>query len=885
MYAKGHWRKETYRYAAVFFDDFGNQFGAQWLDDVTMPSQSDTGFNLTNVDSQYQISLNVLSVIVSGIDITAFKDRVSGISIMRCERDKTIIAQGLLLDIIHKNGDAANVYVPVGFPRGYYSDFNQNKGESLGPNIISVMSPELDFNYSELTSTPATSGDYIESVAGLSVLNAIPNNDGVSAEHIWDKFAFTHPLPINQFKAEVQQNFSFAPNAEGAFSSIYFKNYDIPAVQDTSSELDKRVGTGGFRTLIEYKLDYVNPSGYTNVLINYVRPKGISGLYGGQSDAAKANNQYLYTGHYLPINANLLADIYDSSTGKYILNGMQVFGGDCFINLYDRAHVELARHYVKPGENPGGDTPDIDASVYNWNGIGGADKGRGTWSYALIFPCESNINVSLRAGDHISRDTSALASPGIYNPYRDEQFIYNGVYSSEKTQVTYTALPLNFKNVNRFPFMVRWSELKNLGENIDNMRVFLINNFKNVDALHGELVAGLIGNDRFFYLQERGVGYMPIEEREMTGGVVGQALQLGVGTVGQRADNLDKFYGTQHTFSVYTGDDHFAFFDFRRKALLIMSFDGQAADLTIVKGLSQFFNNIFIPVENSSNNIYNREDTINGYGIISTYDARHKLGLMTFKFKNIKPNNVDVLDFTIGFSMNPKIKAFVSFFSFIPALYIEHNNKLYSTGFNDNLLKIQGSTNYIIGQLILGSNNGTIPTSTNINNYYVCISNFTTPPSPVIPESDPTHWALAGSQSSVWQHWKGDICKFFGITYPYEIEIISNGAVTRDANNTIDEKVFDNCEVYGNDTAFTDVIYTDSKRIASDNNIQSNNKNFRYIDNSWWFNVALSKGKERMLDHYIKVKLVVKNYISNPTISLNTVKRIVYLRTRYRKKL
>ena len=125
----------------------------------------------------------------------------------------------------------------------------------------------------------------------------------------------------------------------------------------------------------------------------------------------------------------------------------------------------------------------------------------------------------------------------------------------------------------------------------------------------------------------------------------------------------------------------------------------------------------------------------------------------------------------------------------------------------------------------------------------------------------------------------------FCIVYPYEFEIISNGAVSIDANYTLAEKVFDNVEVYGNDTAFTDVYYEDSKQLSSDLNIQPKNKNFQYIDNAWWFNIALQNGKARMLDHYIKIKLVVKNYKTNPTQALNKLKRIVYLKTVYRKKL
>ena len=90
--------------------------------------------------------------------------------------------------------------------------------------------------------------------------------------------------------------------------------------------------------------------------------------------------------------------------------------------------------------------------------------------------------------------------------------------------------------------------------------------------------------------------------------------------------------------------------------------------------------------------------------------------------------------------------------------------------------------------------------------------------------------------------------------------------------------------MYGNDTPISDVEYETSKLTASDLNISSKNKNFEYIDNSWWFNVALKNGKERLLDHYMLMKVKVKNYLTDPTISLNKKKRIVYLKTIFRPK-
>ncbi len=859
MYLEGYWREETYRIAALFHDEFGIPFAVKYLDDITLPAQN-TGYHLTNTySSNTQLSLNILSLVISDLDITDIKDKVRGISIVRCLRDKTILAQGLITKIIEKDGESGT-YVPRAFiNNSSTADFNESSGRPTRSDIFGFMSPERDFDYGTLRSSGPLSEDKLKFISDLNRVNPTSlQSDGIATEQVYDKFTITangsgvekNILGIEYFDIGAQKSALFG-------TGITFKNYDIPAFVNWSTSPSLRCGTGGKKMLVLINGNYSTES----CLANYVRPKTIDSLYGGKSDNAKANNVYVGTGHYLKIDDALLADILNPSTGRYVLNGMQVFGGDCFINLYDRLYVSRSTVYE--------DTPG--ASVYNYTAGIGLDPTHGSWSYAVIFPCESDINVALREGKHASRDGLGTAFDSD-NINKREEFIYNEAYSSENIKVPYTPLPVDFRPVNRFPYMARWSELKVLGQKVDGMIKFSEFNFKNVDATHGELTCGLIGNDRLFYLQERGVGYFPIEERELSTSSLGAPIQLGVGGVMNRADNLDKFFGCQHKFSMYVGDDHFGFFDFRRKSYLMMSFNGQVGDVSVVLGMSAFFNNVFKVVETLPVNIYNTEDPINGYGIVGVFDARHRMGLMTFKFKDENKS----YDFTIG--VNAKEKCFIGFFSFTPSLYIEHNNQLISSGYV-SAEPLKANTDYKVGDIVTSSLD-------KVKNFlYVCLHNYTTGNVPVDPNLDTVNWIIFSSKSAIYKYWDGDICKLFGVVYPFELQPVFKGAVTKDSDDTIAEKCFDYIQVYGNDTAFTDVYYEDSKRTAQDVDIVAKNKNFKYIDNAWWFNIALSKLKERMLDHYIKVKLVVKNYKTNPTISLNKVKRIVYLKIVYRKKL
>jgi hypothetical protein len=858
MNLKGYWREETYRLAALIYDKFGVPFGVKYLGDFTTPSQAIGGWNLTTCSNDRNIvTLNLLSLVVSELDITDIKDRIGGISIVRCERDKTILAQGLTNKIIEKDGEAGT-YVPLAFYQNADRDFNEVEGNIVQHDIATFISPETDFDYGVLNSSGPIAGDKLKNVADFRRANAAKQDDGNAGEQIYDKFVVWNAPPA--LERNIQGMHYFANGAEATLnfnSSFYFKNYDIPATENWPSGTNLRCGVGGKKLLI--KTDgWIHHS----MVVNYVRPKASSALYGGTSDQAKANNVYMGTGHFLRIDDAVLSNIYDPATQRYKLNGMQVFGGDCFVNLYDRLMVQRSAPYESPG-----------ASVYNYRGTGSLDPCDGSWAYTVIFPCESEINVALREDKHASLNgMSTTGSLGNANSGNVEDFNYNEAYSSANIRVPYTMLPVDYVSLSRFPYMARWSELKVLGQKVDGMRRFLQLNFKNVDALHGELTTGLVGADRLFYLQERGVGYFPIEERELSTSQIGAPIQLGVGGVMNRADNVDKFYGCQHKFSPYIGDDHFGWFDFRRKTFLMMTFNGGVRDVSTLMGMNDHFQNAFAAIANNPTGLYNTEKPLRNMGIVGVFDARHRMGLMTFLYNS----GEEKLGFTIG--VNTSLKAFIGFFSFKPALYIEHNNRLISSGFNVPY-PIQPNTSYKVGNVISGSGNI-------LNHFnYVCLQDYTTGAQPASAQSDTTHWyRIPESKTSVWKYWDGDICKFFGVTYPYELEVIFNGAVTNQANDTLSEKVFDNIEVYGNDTALTDVYYADSKRTASDLNIDALNKDFKLIDNSWWFSVALSNLKERMLDHYLRMKVVVKNYKNNPTVSLNKVKRIVYLKTVYRKK-
>lgn len=871
-YLKGFWREETYRIGALAWDKFGNPYAIRWLDDITIPAQSDGYHLMTSSGTNY--ALNVMGITVDGIDITDIKDNISAISIVRVLRDPQILAQGLIMQMVEKDGET-NVSIPISTCVPAY-DHNGALGPggagaaTLGFNWT-ILGPEFDFILSAFDIV-LQSGDKLSPAADYSPLlggggefMARVNSD----QQVYSKYYTPNDWAGSDHGIELVETVTaggvFAYNSGGV--AYTFKNHDIgtagshpdPLGFTGAGGMQQKTAAGGKRTLIVTNTaDFTNTApggtgtgvGGTGInsarklLTNYVRPKG--SLYGGNSEAAKANNKYIFCGHYQKIDATVLADIVDGS-GNYILNGMQVFGGDCFVHLYDRVSSQYDEGYAAPGA--GGYLDD------------------GSYSWGVIFPLESNVNSLLREARHMCKDGMHVDSNGVYynlaGVRQDEDYRYQPSYSSENSQIQYDALPVGFYSVLRFPYMARYSEAKVLGETIDNMRRFLLNNFKNADAIYGEINNAAVGIDRLFYWQNRGIGYFPIEERETTVGALGQAVQLGVGGVMQRADAMDNFYGNQHQSSLIKGENFFQWFDMRRFSIMRMTFSGGVVDVTVVKGLQTFFQNVFAVAEPDAFNILNMDKPILGQGVIGVYDPIKKTAYHTFKFNSTEygPDG-DLLknrDFTIGISS--VLGKFVGFFDFAPVIYIEHDSRVY--GVKKTRQAIVGSTNYNIYNEVSQSGSS-----------YVCIQAYTSASSPVAPASDTTHWVKTGEEDQVHRFFIGDIGKFFGVVYPWNITFVVNPSIDS-------SKTFDSAEVYGDSNPFTDVFCSTEELSASDTDIAATNKNYKFYDGKWNFNYPLS-GKQRLTDQYLLVKFQAKNYLADITSSLNLKKRIVYLKTKFR---
>ncbi len=912
FYLGGYFREETYRIGFLGFDKYRQPFFVRYLGDIKMPNQ--TYLQLTNVwaginantDNDAQISLNILGIQINNLVLTPdIVNRLDSFAIVRVKRDKTILTQGLMFPTAYKAGDTSKAVPATSYDPEV--DFNAFTNSGLGkygsfPGFVTLKSPELQFNNADfLTDLSLQQGDVLRPVASYGPLTpTTPTGSGpvnsaqpvyrigdIGSNDFFTKWYMAHPYtssgtgvnaPIVRCALSIED--SVISNFDGngndfenrrTFTCNYGSaNHPLMPLNSINGGADTNYfATGGRSGLfLTTELDFNNASNANQkfweehknrkLLVNWIRPKNPNSLYGGTSDEAKALNQYMFCGHIQKVDNQFKTDTLDTNPisptfGKYVVNGIEVFGGDCLVQIYDTVNDV----YDDLTSNPIGT--------------------HGFYSYGIYFPCECTVDVALRNGRNMGKDGLHNQANGVFiqkaAATQPEQFAVNSAYSTfDQADFLYPALPIGNISDGIFPARTRFSQVKTIGETIDNHRRYLPNDFRDVDTNHGEINNIKPTANLLFYWQNKGVGYFPVNQQQLLSNTIGGQVQLGIGGVLDRFDGVNLFYGNQHQWSLIETPDKFFWFDMRNKAMLYLDFSGQVIEYSTVKGMQSVLNNSFNSIEGvASPNIFDSDQPIMGRGISGWYDGKYQTVYMTFKTHNITGvTKYAFEDFTISVSRQKNF--FLGTHSFVPGIAHNHNNNSISVITNVNT--IQDTTAYVYGDLV-----------SEAGIQYVCILSYTSGSPATVPSVDATHWVYdnglislvpkGATISDVNIHWRGDVCKFYGRVYDSFIDIVINAKG--------ESVVFDNYEAYGNDENYTDVIASDSSGTAQDLNISAYDKNFKYWDGSWHASYPLKANGERLSDKYIIVRFNKQHHVINDFInSLNKVKRLLFLKSSIR---
>lgn len=908
---KGYWSGEKYRIGLLFLDLKGNPFYVKHLKDIDFDDINTKGglvldslFN--NVLNTHTYSLNVSAINISGLDIPeSVMNMCSGFSIVRAERDKRILTQGLLTQSIVDTVAAPDIISPIGTMNMNVSTALVNIGAA--PNIYSYHCPDYLAGY-DFNNSIGKIDDKMEQAGWLSpydyglgvIIRGQTNYQSMYSKMFENASADTNPKREFVVKSLNGSGFKYynendiEGNFDGNGNSYFNSRSEVSAVQlgilgDENADCyggpitwsDNAFSVGCKKIVLNAEgiLHYASANDYSSVaesrnfhklLVNCLSDVVSSTQYGGNSNVALSNTLYMSTGHFQKIDAQVKADTLNgtfasgkySGENKYTFNNIEVFGGDCYTNLIDLGYGLWAEGFQT-----------------------GSSK---AMAYSIWFPCECNVNYNLRRGLKVSNKdmypSGLMAWQTSTGSGPLEDYSYNLGYNSEGIAFKYPALPDNYRFTGKFEYRLRWAGEKFPGELINSFRTFRVPDYRDVDGNKGQINNVKEKDSRLFYWQDHGVGYAPILERQLVGGsALGDATALGVTGVIDRYDVIDTTFGNQHQHGLTETEFGYAWFDMRNRSFMVMGVGSKPEEMSLVKGLQVFFNNEFdegnISYPSSFSAIYNTnnlsvpEVPLMGYGIVGVYDPKFKMTYMTFKY--VKQDFIGESeqtyinrDFTIGY--NHVLNAFVSFYDHCPAIWHNHNDLVLSAnnpkntkGYNSDM----PATDFVIGDTVFVG-----------NIEYLCIKDVYIPSYPPASTKDPEYassiyWLAINKENEIYlQTFGADLCKFYGKVWDSEHEIIVNA-------KTDIALTPQNMQVKAVGANATSVYFSADNQSSSDLNISSNNRNYRFIDGAWFFSVALDRLKGRITDYYVKVKFVHKNYVTDPTISKNTQRVTQWLKT------
>lgn len=673
---KGLPRDETVRYGVTFFDKTGRPFYTRHLYNLVTisggttvgPGDFKTGKANATTDPEiwnthkgydlvegysYQFTLGrSIGVTINGLDISGIKDQIGGFSIVRADIIRQNIAYGVLQFLWENSNDVK----PYPSFRTYGGDTNvYEKGYSF-------YCPEDLFELDGFSIQPGDkikNSYYMNAAVGTQAeytgYEGMGRRESATDHCLYQKYQYLSTVDgTGNGAKDVEHEVSFytryylgdASDVDGIVidpsdaSKLFFDQ--TPAFSTERSGATNRgiiifdeLEGEGVDVKGKYALAVTNPQ----ILICSVRREN-SSPYGGLGDSSLANTLYISTGHYQEINDAVLLDIVNGN--NYVFNGINVYGGDSYVGLFDFQHL-----------------------------LKNDDLGGGRFNQSFITPIESRINLDHREGDHIARNRSWSATNTV-GMNRDsteghiwEEFNYNDGYSSVNINDYYLALPYNFKLESQFDARMRYSPEKTYGELEDSFRKYNPLDLLDISTEFGSITNVRAKFNKILYWQRDAVGYIPINERALSANSFGDPVQLGVGGIFERYDELVTMIGNSNQFGLIESPAGFHWYDAVRKLFVSLTPSLKFNQDSIVKGLDSFFTN---DIPNNMDQ-YDFDGANPNFGIVGGYDIRNKLVFVTFRMPG------EVYE-TIGY--NIKKNKFIGFFDFKARKYFTWKDYLYS---------------------------------------------------------------------------------------------------------------------------------------------------------------------------------------------------------------
>lgn len=904
-YVRSLWRNETYRSALVLVTTKGSILFGHWLGDLKMPdlstsplltfSNSDNLVSTVNLGIQFdEIDFNAIVAGVrelyndNTITLADLPNYFDGFAIVRAKRDATILGQGLLYPASFDNQHVPAAYCIFGAGGNKQNDYFIQHSSQLAQDLYHFYSPEFRFGLNDdkgfqdtdqleigyftqqfhPVSASGANGDWGMSLTPFTVAG---NPFASYYAKRYKKAGFpgsTTANAVNRIDKEFSRNWrrsdgAFTCDGSGtmmqlfslvdAYASGVVASPGKPEIlygvaMDATFLLTQDGGnfTGGY-------LDHRGGGHFFNnvPIVNYVRPKTV--LYGGQDESALAQTNYYFTGHYQRFDAGFIAHLLSTAGGKRVgdASGIQVFGGDCYVNL-----VDFVRVFADP------------LNTYITSYLPGEDA---SWFHTSdVFPCETSINTWRRQGRTVGRNNQRY-TPGHNNdglsasdyggPEQQEQFVYNKAYSS----FLFWDFPIPAQPSGFIPRRIYEKTTINSDRKVDTARDDSFLRMREETMVHFEGQFGAITNlkvknENLFVFQKRGVNYLPVDEKTAIANVLAKPVTLSSeGGVGS-PNNVSDYFGNQHQAGLVVYPEGFVWIDVAKRSICHLDASVQQIN---AKDLLAFFN------ESQFDYLKLNDTPLLGRGVVGGYDPRFKEVLLAFTNYDIDDGVPTFFDFVIAYDILHK--QFAGKYDHAAGLYHTHDNMLISypaARFDAELKGIEADVAYLAGTIL---SNNLYPDFSDSDEIYILKNDLLADGAPVVPSDDLTNWALVRKLSDVFLENSGDIGKIYGI-------VRSSNMVVIVTDGSSDAKFFQyfTADPSGQEAFFDTILFSNSYQQATDSDVE-NNDEYSFNNRTWNGSVPFDQDSgERMVDRYLKIDFTRSHRVNNsPVTSDDTMVKVV----------
>lgn len=290
--------------------------------------------------------------------------------------------------------------------------------------------------------------------------------------------------------------------------------------------------------------------------------KNLALPYGGQSDSALEKSTYRSCWHYQPIDLTVLSKI-KKGDGSFVFDGVEVFAGDAAIVPFslDRVNHGIGNESIMPGA--------LYTDYYH--------------SMASVIPLQSIVNTTLADGDRYEQDRALKVTTD--DTQQNVNYVGIGGYKLENSfqylklerlgftdlarviygQNLYYTLSSSIFFSNSFPTMFFWSLRKINAEEVDNFRMYPLENNQSIQGDFGAAVAIRSLNSEAIIFMQEGVLAIPVDERSAVTDQVGQTLSVGRAAGVGVAIPIGKANGLNHFFSLAQSNTQFSWFSFNSR--------------------------------------------------------------------------------------------------------------------------------------------------------------------------------------------------------------------------------------------------------------------------------------------------------------------------------